>query len=174
MKYVGNSMKPAGTADQLPSEKGSAWELFHAETWFNFHLDHLRILWIKIHHSVLWSKSHSCFFLTQSLVQNKSTFSFPLIFVAANIWQEQPWETLVQACNVFAMSSTEILGNVLWDVVRHQLRPSQCHTWLWAAPSCWCDQRYLHRNKWLRWWENPLQVWLRAEKMRVTNTRAAA
>lgn len=74
MKYVGNSVKPAGTADQLPSEKGSAWELFHAETWFNFHLDHLRILWIKIHHSVLWSKSHSCFFLTQSLVQNKSIF----------------------------------------------------------------------------------------------------
>lgn len=64
---------------------------------FSFHLDNLRILWIKIYHAVLWSKSHFYFFLTQSLVQNKSIFSFALIFETANIWQGQPWETFVSS-----------------------------------------------------------------------------
>lgn len=30
---------------------------------------------------------------------------------------------------VFAVSHTLFLENILWDV-EHQLRPSQCHTWL--------------------------------------------
>lgn len=150
-----------------PLKRGrSLWELFHAETWFSFHLDNLSILWIKTYHGVLWSKSHS-YLLTQSLVQNKFIYSFPLIFVALG-WQifgkSSHEKLLFQASNVFAMWPAGILGNVLWDVVCHQLRPSQCHTWLWAPP-CWCDQRYLHRNKWLKQWEKTSQVWLRAEKM---------
>lgn len=144
---------------------------------FSFHLDNLRILWIKIYHSVLWSKSHTYLFLTQSLVQNKSISSFPLIFVPLG-WQifgkNSQEKLLFQASNVFAMWPAGILGNVLWDVVCHQLGPSQWHTWPWAAPSCWCDQRYLHRNKQLKQWEKTPQVWLRAEKMGVTNTWAAA
>lgn len=33
IKYVGNSMKPANTANKLPSEKGCASELLHAGSW---------------------------------------------------------------------------------------------------------------------------------------------
>jgi len=42
---------------------------------------------------------------------------------------------------IFATSPTEFLENILWDFVHDQMRPRQCLTWLWATPSCWCDQR---------------------------------
>lgn len=116
---------------------------------FSFHLGNQRILWIKIYHSVLWSKSHSHFFLTQSLVQNKSSFSFPLIFGVQIFGKDSHEKLLFQACSVFAVWPAGILGNVLWDVL--------CHSWAPANATPGSEQLHpadVTRDvcTWLRQW----------------------
>lgn len=146
----------------------------------NFHLEKRRILWIEIYCGVLWAKPHSYFFLIQSLVQNKSIFSFPLI-LSAPLWL---WGGIYLArparrnfwfkpAYVFSASPTEFLANILWAVMHHRMRPSQRHAWLWATPSHRCDQRGYTGNKMAQAMRKHLERWRRAETVWVTDACAA-